>query len=58
MNRTKKYQYLYLLNKINTRSENHQWYLDVLGSINEKEEDRINFYYDWLYSINVKYKYA
>jgi len=58
MNRTKKYQYLYLLNKINTRSKNHQWYLDVLNSRNEKEEDRINFYYDWLYSINAKYKYA
>ena len=55
MNRTKKYQYLYLLNKIHTRCENHSWYLDVIGSHNKKEENRINFYYDWLSSINAKY---
>jgi len=58
MNRTKKYQYLYLLNKIHTRCENHSWYLDVMGYYNKKEEDRINFYYDWLSFINAKYNYA
>lgn len=52
MNKKKKYQYLYLQQKLLTK--------DYYNEINycESLNKRINFYYNWLNKINIKYNYA
>ena len=54
---TKKYQYLYLIEKLHTLSTEetlhdvgHSGFLPIFN--------RIGFYYDWLHKINNKYKYT
>ena len=48
----KKYQYLYLLEKLSVRDYRN----DMFDC--EINDERINFYYDWLYKINKKYNYV
>ena len=61
INKTKKYQYKYLLEKISLR-QNILVYQDNHDGINEyyynKECKRINFLYSWLKEINYKYNYV
>ena len=60
-NKTKKYQYKYLLEKISLR-QNMLVYQDNHDGINEyyynKECKRINCLYCWLKEINYKYNYV
>ena len=50
--RTKKYyQYKYLLEKLSCRDYRNDLFLC------ESNQNRICFYYEWLYKINNKYKY-
>ncbi len=45
----KKYQYLYLLEKIS--------HLDTINNCFDMKLKRINFYYRWLFRLNRKYNY-
>ena len=54
----KKYQYLYLQQKLDTKI-NYLMYIDEMyDSYQEEEHDRIYFYNNWLDRINKKYNYA
>jgi len=48
----KKYQYLYLLEKLSVRDYRNDLFLC------EVDDKRITFYYDWLNKINKRYNYA
>ena len=47
----KKYQYLYLLEKLSVRDYRNDMFACEL------DDKRITFYYDWLNKINKKYNY-
>ena len=47
----KKYQYLYLLEKLSVRDYRNDMFACEL------DDKRITFYYDWLNKINNKYNY-
>ena len=48
----KKYQYLYLIEKLSVRDYRNDLFLC------EVDNKRITFYYDWLNKINKRYNYA
>jgi len=48
----KKYQYLYLIEKLSVRDYRNDLFLC------EVDDKRITFYYDWLNKINKRYNYA
>lgn len=52
MNKQKKYQYLYLKEKLSAKD----WYNEILQC--DSYSKRINFYHDWLDKINRKYNYV
>ena len=58
----KKYQYLYLRNKIDLRIESLNHWLDTHGLGNDNafydNEKRLDFLSEWLDKINQKYNYA
>tara|TARA_R100000995_G_C3469806_1_gene117702 strand:- start:661 stop:993 length:333 start_codon:yes stop_codon:yes gene_type:complete len=56
----KKYQYLYLQQKLDTRIEHENYYCEMYDCWHDtsEEHDRISFYYKWLIRINKKYNYA
>ena len=57
LDKSKKYQYLYLQEKLNTLTTEEALY-DIGHSGFNPIFNRIRFYYHWLDKINKKYKYA
>ena len=55
--KTKKYQYLYLQQKLNLLCSHEELY-DVGHGGFSPMFNRVNFYYNWLDKINRRYNYA
>jgi hypothetical protein len=58
--KTKKYQYLYLQQKLETRIEHQNYFCEMYDDWDNYPEnnDRILFYSKWLGRINKKYNYV
>ena len=59
--KTKKYQYLYLQQRLETKIEHQNYFCemyDCWDNYQQNEHDRIVFYSKWLDNINKKYNYA
>ena len=60
LNKSKKYQYLYLQQKIETKIEHDNYFCEMYDCWDEIETiaERNDFYKNWLDKINKKYNYA